>query len=134
MIETFNIFTLDPIWATIQQFNLSVYNFIYVIVHRSVFPVFNLTKAKPKYPILYLFQINKSSIIELNNFWLQNSWDMKILAHLPLSIYLQGGPTKRALLKIWNPSEREKIGVFWKIQLKCCRIGYKHFKIGVKMA
>ena len=67
VIETFNIFTLDPIWATIQQFNLSVYNFIYVIVHRSVFPVFNLTKAKPKYPILYLFQINKSSMIELIN-------------------------------------------------------------------
>ena len=27
-----------------------------------------------------------------------------------------------------------KVGVFWKIQLKCCRIGPKHFKIGVKMA
>ena len=35
---------------------------------------------------------------------------------------------------LWNPSEREEVGVFWKIQLKCCRIGPKHFKIGVKMA
>ena len=30
------------------------------------------------------------------------------------------------------PSEREKIGVFWKIQLKCCRVGTKPFKIGGK--
>ena len=27
-----------------------------------------------------------------------------------------------------------KIGVFWEIQLKCCRIGTKPFKIGGKMA
>ena len=34
----------------------------------------------------------------------------------------------------WNPSEMEKVGVFWKIQVKCCRIGIKPFKIGGKMA
>ena len=33
-----------------------------------------------------------------------------------------------------NPSEREKVGVFWKFQLICCRIGTKPFKIGGKMA
>ena len=27
-----------------------------------------------------------------------------------------------------------KVGVFWKIQLKCCRIGIKPFKVGGKMA
>ena len=46
---------------------------------------------------------------------------------------------KQGSREIWpyllgNPSEREKIGVFWKIQLKCCRIGTKPFKIGGKMA
>ena len=33
-----------------------------------------------------------------------------------------------------SESEREKVGVFWKIQLKCCRIGPKPFKIGGEMA
>ena len=30
--------------------------------------------------------------------------------------------------------KRKEVGVFCKIQLKCCRMGPKHFKIGVKMA
>ena len=35
---------------------------------------------------------------------------------------------------LWNPSEREKVGVFRKIQHKCCRIGTKPFKISGEMA
>ena len=31
-------------------------------------------------------------------------------------------------------SIREKVGVFWKIHPKCCRIGIKPFKVGGKMA
>ena len=33
-----------------------------------------------------------------------------------------------------NPSEREKVCVFWKILHKCCRIGTKPFKINGEMA
>ena len=54
-------------------------------------------------------------------------------------MYIQGESKKSVISKnmaitTLNPSEREEVGVFWKIQLKCCRIGPKHFKIGGKMA
>ena len=53
--------------------------------------------------------------------------------------YIQGESKKVGSQKtwpqlLWNSSEKEKVGVFWKIQLKCWWIGIKPFKIGGKMA
>ena len=49
-----------------------------------------------------------------------------------LPIYIQGESKKSVISK--NMAITTVVGVLWKCQLKCCRIGPKHLKIGVKMA
>ena len=44
------------------------------------------------------------------------------------------GISKNMAITTLKSIRKGKIGVFWKIELKCYRIGPKHFKIGVKMA
>ena len=55
------------------------------------------------------------------------------------SYYIQGESKKRVISKnmaitTLKSIRKGKIGVYWKIHLKCCRIGTKPFKIGGKMA
>ena len=50
-----------------------------------------------------------------------------------LACNIQGVP-KNGFLLTWHNSSEMKVGVFWKIQLKFCRIGNKPLKISGEKA
>ena len=54
--------------------------------------------------------------------------------HTTYRVIKKTGISKNMAITTLKSIRKGKIGVFWKIQLKCCRIGTKPFKIGGKMA